>query len=210
MVAETLDRFTGGGGDEVYTAGVDEAGRGPLAGPVVAAAVILGSDHGIPGIRDSKKLSVRAREAAECLIKEHAVAWAVSFVAAAHIDRVNILQATLLAMSRAVGDLRPSPGLALIDGNQCPSLDVPARAEVRGDARFACIAAASIVAKVARDRYMCDLDERFPGYGFASHKGYGTRAHLQALKRLGVTPEHRLSFAPVRTAAVCHGQVIEP
>ena len=179
-------------------AGVDEAGRGPLAGPVVAAAVMLGERGVVAGLNDSKKLSASRREALAREIEANSLAHCVVFSPVEEIDRVNILNATLSAMAQAVRGLTRVPELVLIDGNRCPELDVSCRAEVAGDARFACIAAASILAKVARDHYMCELDRRYPGYGFARHKGYGTRAHLVALDELGVTPEHRVSFAPVR------------
>lgn len=182
---------------EGRVAGVDEAGRGPLAGPVVAAAVILDAELRIEGLDDSKKLTASRRDALDEVIRERALAFAVAFVDAPEVDRLNILQATLRAMREAVLALAPAPELVLVDGNRLPELPVKARAEVRGDGRFACIAAASVIAKVARDRYMCEADRRYPGYGFARHKGYGTRAHLQALAQLGVTPEHRRSFSPV-------------
>ena len=209
-MAENLDLFTAvdDGDADLHLAGVDEAGRGPLAGPVVAAAVILGRDHGLAGIDDSKKLKAAVREDLEARILRRALACRVIFVPATEVDRINILQATMLAMSRAVAGLALPPALVLVDGNRLPALTVASRAEVRGDERFPCIAAASILAKVARDRYMCALDKRYPGYGFAAHKGYGTRAHLRALERLGVMAEHRLSFAPVRRVALLHGQVV--
>jgi ribonuclease HII len=184
-----------------HVAGVDEAGRGPLAGPVVAAAVILDSRRPVDGLDDSKKLSAARREALDLAIRDRALAFAVAFTGAAEIDRVNILQATLRTMRQAVVSLSTTPALVLVDGNRCPDLPMAARAEVRGDGRFACIAAASILAKVARDRYMCELDQRYPGYGFRRHKGYGTREHLRALEQLGAIPEHRCSFAPVRALA---------
>lgn len=182
-------------------AGVDEAGRGPLAGPVVAAAVILPPDHGIDGLADSKRLSAARREALAPLIRERAVAWALGRAEPAEIDAVNILQATLRAMTRAVAELRVTPTAVRVDGNQCPSLACPVEAVVGGDGKVAVISAASILAKVARDAEMTALDARFPGYGFAGHKGYGTAAHRAALARLGPCPAHRSSFAPVREAA---------
>ncbi|MBK5930860.1 ribonuclease HII [Halochromatium salexigens] len=179
--------------------GVDEAGRGPLAGPVCAAAVILDPANNPLGINDSKQLSAPRRERLACEIKASALAWAVTFVEVAEIDRINILQAALLAMRKALEALSVAPTLALIDGNLCPSgLCCPAQAVVRGDQTSIAIGAASILAKVARDQAMQELDQRHPGYGFAQHKGYGTKAHLEALDRLGPCCEHRRSFAPVR------------
>lgn len=181
-------------------AGIDEAGRGPLAGPVVAAAVILPPDHGIDGLADSKRLSAAQREALAADIRSRAVAWSLARVAPTEIDSVNILHATLRGMQRAVSALAPAPASALIDGDCCPELPVPAEALVGGDGREPSISAASILAKVARDTEMVALDARFPGYGFAAHKGYGTSAHREALMRLGACPVHRRSFAPVRAA----------
>lgn len=184
-----------------YTAGVDEAGRGPLAGPVVIAAVILDPRRPIEGLADSKKLSPHRRETLFHLIVERAVAHAVVRVEAAEIDRLNILQATLFGMTRAIQQLIITPTLALIDGNRLPrDLPCAARAIVRGDATEPAIGAASILAKVTRDRILVDYDARWPGYGFAKHKGYPTPAHYAALARLGPCPEHRRSFAPVRAA----------
>lgn len=181
-------------------AGVDEAGRGPLAGPVVVAAVILDPARPIDGLADSKQLTAKRREALHVLIVQRALAHAVVRVEAAEIDRVNILQATLAGMRRALESLAITPTLALIDGNRLPdSLPCPARAIVRGDASEPAISAASILAKVTRDRILVDYDARWPGYGFAQHKGYPAPAHLEALRRLGPCPEHRRSFAPVRT-----------
>jgi ribonuclease HII len=179
-------------------AGIDEAGRGPLAGPVVAAAVILGERHGITGLADSKTLSEVRREQLAEAIRSRARAWAVAEIDATDIDRINILQATLLAMQRAVADLAIRPALALVDGNQAPRLDCAVETIVKGDARIPEIAAASILAKVHRDNRMREIDARFPGYGFAAHKGYPTAAHVAALDRLGVSPVHRRSFGPVR------------
>ena len=184
---------------DAWCAGVDEAGRGPLAGPVVAAAVLLDPAAQPTGLADSKRLTPAARERLEQAIRAQARAWAVAVVGAADIDRLNILQATLHAMRQAVCDLHPPARRVLIDGNRCPDgLPCPALAIVRGDAQVPVISAASILAKVARDRLMCVLDTRYPGYGFAVHKGYPTAAHLAALRRLGPCPEHRRSFAPVR------------
>lgn len=184
-------------------AGVDEAGRGPLAGPVAVAAVILDPARPIAGLGDSKALSEAKREALEPLIRAHALAWHVELVSAAEIDRLNILRATLEGMARAVHALRPRAEHALIDGNRLPpGLPCSAEALVKGDAREPAIMAASILAKVARDRLMRELDLRHPGYGFALHKGYPTAEHLQNLRRLGPCEEHRRSFAPVRACLV--------
>ena len=178
-------------------AGVDEVGRGPLAGPVVTAAVILDPARPIDGLNDSKKLSEKRREALSELIKERALAWSVGRAEVEEIDRINILQATMLAMSRAVEGLDPAPDHAMVDGNRCPELRCTVEAVVKGDGTVAAISAASIIAKVARDREMVELDAKYPGYGLAGHKGYPTKAHLEALERLGVTPIHRRSFGPV-------------
>lgn len=184
-------------------AGVDEAGRGPLAGPVVVAAVILDLARPIDGLADSKQLSEKRREALFPLIIERALAHAIVCVEAAEIDRINILQATLTGMTRAVMALTQAPDLALIDGNRLPqSLPCPARAIIGGDASEPAISAASILAKVSRDHILCDYESRWPGYGFARHKGYPTAAHVEALRRLGPCPEHRRSFAPVRDACL--------
>ena len=178
--------------------GVDEAGRGPLAGPVVAAAVVLDPAHPISGLDDSKKLSATRRDALAIEIRAHALAWAVAEASVEEIDRLNILGATMLAMQRAVQAIAPAPELVLVDGNRLPRLTVPAQAIVRGDALVPAISAASILAKTARDAMLDELDRRFPGYGFAIHRGYPTPAHLQALAQLGATSEHRRSFGPVR------------
>jgi ribonuclease HII len=178
--------------------GVDEVGRGPLAGPVVAAAVILDPARPIDGLADSKRLSAGRREALDELIRERALAWAIGRAEVEEIDRLNILQASLLAMQRAVEALHPAAGEALVDGNRLPRLGCPARAIVGGDGSVPCISAASILAKVTRDSEMRALDRLHPGYGLAQHKGYPTAAHLEALGRLGVSPVHRRSFAPVR------------
>ncbi len=180
------------------TAGVDEAGRGPLAGPVIAAAVILPDGHGLDGLADSKQLSEARREALATQIRQVAIAWAIGRAEVDEIDRLNILQASLLAMRRAVDGLTVRPRRALIDGNRCPELDCPAEAIVRGDATVPAISAASILAKVTRDKEMLALDECYPQYQFARHKGYPTRVHLQALAEHGVSPVHRRSFGPVR------------
>jgi len=181
-------------------AGVDEAGRGPLAGPVVVAAVILDPDHPIDGLRDSKKLDAARRECLYELIRDRALDWSVVAVSAAEIDRLNILQATLVGMRRAVGGLSPAPQLALVDGNRAPALDCTVQTLVGGDGLEPAISAASIVAKVTRDRLMAALHERFPAYGFDRHKGYPTAEHLERLAELGPCEEHRRSFAPVREA----------
>lgn len=180
--------------------GVDEAGRGPLAGPVVAAAVILDPARPIAGLADSKKLTARRRETLAIEIREKALAWCVAEASVAEIDALNILQATLLAMQRAVSGLGCAPAEVLVDGNRCPMLDLPMRAIVGGDATVAVISAASILAKTVRDAGLLDLHARYPQYGFDRHKGYGTAAHLAALRERGPCPEHRTSFAPVRQA----------
>lgn len=183
----------------LLTAGVDEAGRGPLAGPVVVAAVILDPGRPIAGLADSKVLSATRREQLDALIRARALAFSVIEVDAAEIDRCNILQATLFGMTRALAALDPAPVLALIDGTHVPkNIQCSGRAIVGGDALELAISAASILAKVARDRLMCEMDARYPGYGFAKHKGYPTPDHLAALRHLGPCPEHRRSFAPVR------------
>jgi ribonuclease HII len=183
-------------------AGVDEAGRGPLAGPVCAAAVILDPSRPIAGLGDSKKIGQSRREALEQEIKSRSLAWAVAWASAAEIDAINILQATLLAMGRAVSALHRAPGRVLVDGNKAPDCACPVETIVGGDASSPVIGAASILAKVARDRLMGELDARYPGYGFAAHKGYPTAAHRAALRLLGPCPEHRRSFAPVRDLLV--------
>lgn len=179
-------------------AGVDEVGRGPLAGEVVAAAVILDPRHPIEGLRDSKKLSASRREELAVLIRERALAWSIASATVAEIDELNILQASLLAMHRAVRALDPQPAYVLVDGNRLPRWDYPSQPVVRGDDRVPAIAAASILAKVNRDNALMALESQYPGYGFAAHKGYPTAAHLRALELLGVTPEHRRSFGPVK------------
>ncbi len=181
-------------------AGVDEVGRGPLVGDVVTAAVILDSSRPIAGLADSKKLSEKRREFLFEEIKEKALAWCIGRANPAEIDELNILHATMLAMQRAVAGLAIVPDFVLIDGNRCPALAMPSQAVVKGDSRVAEISAASILAKVTRDREMVELDLAFPEYGFAKHKGYPTAAHLEQLARLGATAHHRRSFAPVRRA----------
>ncbi len=184
--------------EPLLIAGVDEAGRGPLAGPVCAAAVILDPARPIAGIADSKKLSPARRELLDVKIREDSLAWSIAWASAEEIDRINILQATLLAMRRAVAALAIRPGRILVDGNRCPEFGIQAEAIVGGDGTVLAIGAASILAKVARDRLMDQLDREFPGYAFARHKGYPTRAHLEALRGLGPCAQHRLSFGPVR------------
>jgi ribonuclease HII len=183
---------------EELVAGVDEVGRGPLCGPVVTAAVILDPLRPIQGLNDSKKLTEARREKLFDEIRDKALAWCIGRAEVEEIDRLNILQATFLAMQRAVEGLHIQPRLALIDGNRCPKLAVPSAPVVQGDAKVPAIAAASILAKVSRDREMAELELVYPGYGLAGHKGYPTPAHLEALRRLGPTPIHRRSFAPVR------------
>ena len=178
--------------------GVDEAGRGPLAGPVTAAAVMLDPERPIDGLRDSKKLSAAARERLADAIREHAAAWCVAEASVAEIDRLNILHATMLAMQRAVAGLGRAPDEVMVDGNRCPDWSWRSQAVVKGDDTIAAIAAASILAKTARDQYMCRLHDAYPAYGFAKHMGYGTAAHLAALKVHGACPQHRRSFAPVK------------
>lgn len=185
--------------ETVLIAGVDEAGRGPLAGPVVAAAVILDPARPVVGLADSKLLSERQRVELELEIKEKALAWAVARADVDEIDALNILWASMLAMRRAVLALSTAPLLALVDGDRCPAeLPCPAQAIVKGDETVAAISAASILAKVARDRELTALDAQYPGYGFAQHKGYSTRGHVAALELLGACPIHRRSFEPVR------------
>lgn len=191
-------------------AGLDEAGRGPLAGPVVVAAVVLPRDVPLPPVRDSKRLSpARRAELAAALESLPGIAVALAWRGAAEIDRLNILQATHEAMREAAAALRPAPDLLLVDGLPVPGFAVPAEALVGGDDLSASIAAASILAKVRRDRLMEDLDSRWPGYGFAGHKGYATAEHLAALRRLGPCPEHRRSFAPVMAAMAGTPQQLE-
>ncbi|EPF74950.1 ribonuclease HII [Acinetobacter indicus CIP 110367] len=180
-------------------AGVDEAGRGPLVGTVVAAAVILDPNNPIAGLNDSKKLSEKKREKLFIEIQEKALAWAIAEASPAEIDELNILQASLLAMRRAVEALQLQPDQVLVDGNKIPQgLSMPCEAVVGGDALHAEISAASILAKVTRDRQMLELDQKFPQFGFAKHKGYPTKAHFEAIALHGVTAEHRRSFGPVR------------
>lgn len=186
-----------------WIAGVDEVGRGCLAGPVYAAAVILPADHGLAGLDDSKKLNAVQRERLVPLIEQSAMAWAIGTASVAEIDRLNILQATFLAMRRAVAALSLQPTRCRVDGNQNPRLLQPTELVVGGDALHAEIMAASILAKVARDAEMQRLDAEHPGYGFAQHKGYGTPLHLAALRKLGPSAAHRMSFAPCAQASLC-------
>ncbi len=180
--------------------GVDEAGRGPLAGPVSAAAVILDASRPIEGLADSKKLSEKQRDRLAPIIRERALAWAVAYAEVDEIDQLNILQATLLAMRRAVLALHTAPQQVLVDGLYCPQPGIPSLAIVKGDSKVAAISAASILAKTARDGLMLQLHELYPQYGFAEHKGYPTAAHLTALREHGVSEVHRRSFRPVREA----------
>lgn len=184
--------------DSDRIAGIDEAGRGCLAGPVVAAAVILPRHTDLPGLTDSKKLTARQRTVLARVIKAQAVSWALGFSWPREIEQVNILQATLLAMSRAQDALAVVPGLVLVDGNRSFSSVLPQRTIVGGDALCPCISAASILAKTFRDILLDGLDVRYPGYGLARHKGYGTRVHLEALRQLGPSPAHRMTFRGVR------------
>ena len=182
----------------IIIAGVDEVGRGPLCGPVIAAAVILDPACPIEGLNDSKKLSEKRREALFDVICQDALAWSLGRADVAEIDDLNILHATMLAMQRAVEGLSVKPEMAYIDGNRCPKLSCPAEAIVKGDSRVPEIAAASIIAKVTRDREMVIMDSKWPGYGIAGHKGYPTKVHMEALRKLGPAPIHRRSFKPVR------------
>ena len=184
----------------VCIAGVDEVGRGPLVGAVVTAAVILDPANPIKGLADSKKLSEKRREALYIEIKEKALAWSLGRAEPHEIDEINILHATMLAMQRAVAGLAITPDMVLIDGNRCPVLPMASQAVVKGDSKVAEISAASILAKVTRDREMVELDLQFPEYGFAKHKGYPTPVHLESLARLGATTHHRRRFTPVKRA----------
>lgn len=174
--------------------GVDEAGRGPLAGPVCAAAVILPPNLEIPGLTDSKKLSDKRRRELSPIIKEQAIAYGIGFASHEEIDEINILQATFLAMERAMAQLQVKPELALIDGNREKDFGIPVKTVVKGDSLSASIAAASVLAKVSRDDVMLEMAQQYPGYGFEVHKGYGTKAHYEALRKLGASPIHRMSF----------------
>lgn len=182
----------------LLSAGCDEVGRGPLAGDVVAAAVILDPENPIDGLDDSKKLTEKRREQLFIEIQLKAKSWCVARASVAEIDKINILQASLLAMTRAVQGLHIQPEHVLVDGNKLPKWNYMAEAVIKGDSRVAAISAASILAKVTRDREMVVLDKTYPGYGFADHKGYPTKMHMNALDKLGITPIHRTSYAPVR------------
>lgn len=182
----------------ILLAGCDEVGRGPLAGDVVAAAVILDPENPILGLDDSKKLTEKKRDLLFDEIKLKAKSWCVARASVAEIDSINILQASLLAMHRAVQGLHIQPEYVLVDGNKLPKWNYTAEAVVKGDSRVAAISAASILAKVVRDREMVELDKQYPGYGLADHKGYPTKVHMDALDKLGITPIHRTSYAPVR------------
>jgi ribonuclease HII len=186
----------------IYIAGVDEAGRGPLAGPVIAAAVILDPKKPIQGLADSKLLTAKRREELSSLIMENALAWGIGRASHEEIDEINILQASLLAMKRAIESLKLEPDEVLCDGTFCPKVNYPVRAIIRGDQLIPAISAASILAKVTRDKEMIALDGDYPGYGFAQHKGYATELHLNCLRELGPSIIHRRSFAPVKTLLV--------
>ena len=190
---------------ESLIAGVDEAGRGPLAGPVYAAAVILDPSRPINGLTDSKKLTARRREQLFDTIRQQALSWSVARAEVDEIDTLNIFQAAMLAMQRAIAGLAITPKRALIDGNHCPALVCPSEAIIKGDATVAAISAASILAKVERDRYMVELHQQFPDYGFDRHKGYPTAEHRTVLMKLGASPVHRRSFAPVQAALIFKG-----
>lgn len=196
--------------DDERIAGVDEVGRGPLCGAVVTAAVILDPLRPIEGLNDSKKLTAARREALFPIIQERALAWCIARAEVEEIDQLNILHATMLAMQRAVAGLSIRPDRVLVDGNRCPVLPMPSEPVIKGDSRVPAIAAASILAKVSRDREMQELELLYPGYGIAQHKGYPTPVHLSALRQLGATAIHRRSFAPVRDALGAVESVIEP
>lgn len=180
------------------TAGVDEVGRGPLAGPVVACAVILDPNNPIEGIKDSKALSEKKREVLYDLITTHCICWAIGRAEVSEIDDINILQASLLAMQRAISGLSVRPNIVLVDGRELPKIDIKAQAIIGGDKTVPAISAASIIAKVTRDREMVELNQIYPGYDLSSNKGYGTKKHMAGLQELGATDIHRRSFAPVR------------
>lgn len=182
----------------MYIAGVDEAGRGPLIGSVVAAAVILDPDNPIQGLNDSKKLTAKKREQLLIEIQQKALAWSIAEATHVEIDQLNILQATMLAMQRAVAGLKQTPDLVRIDGNRCPELLINCEAVIGGDALHAEISAASILAKVTRDRQMQEMDKDYPQYGFAKHNGYPTKAHIAAIQQYGVLAEHRRSYKPIK------------
>lgn len=193
--------------DNEIICGVDEAGRGPLAGPVFAAAVILDPTHPIAGLRDSKKLNEAKRDALAIEIKQHALAWAIAACTVEEIDTLNILQASMLAMRRAVEALQVTPTLALIDGNRCPKMAVRSEAIVKGDDKVEAISAASILAKTARDALLLELHAQYPHYAFDQHKGYPTALHLARLEAHGVSPVHRRTYAPVRKLLAKQGLV---
>ncbi len=188
-----------------FCAGVDEVGRGPLAGAVVAAAVVLDTFHTIPGLRDSKALSEKKREVLDLEIKEKAQGFCIARAEVEEIDEINILQASLLAMQRAVAGLNGQVDFVVVDGNRTPTFACPSEWLIKGDSKFDAIKAASIIAKVARDREMVEMDARYPGYGLAKHKGYPTRQHLNALKKQGPSPIHRMSFGPCKEASLQKG-----
>ena len=190
----------------MLVAGVDEVGRGPLAGPVVAAAVILPEHYDLPGLNDSKRLTEKKREGLYDAIRGQSVSWAIAEASVEEIDQLNILHASMLAMKRAVEQLVVTPDEAWVDGNRAPELAVPAKAIVKGDQLHPCISAASVLAKVARDRFMTALHEQPPDYGFASHAGYPTAFHREALKAHGPSPWHRRSFKPVQAALRDHAR----
>jgi ribonuclease HII len=192
----------------LLVAGVDEAGRGPLAGPVVAAAVILDPLKPIIGLADSKMLSEHQRDSLAKLIKANALSWSVGLASVAEIDGLNILQATLLAMQRAVQDLPTQPRQVLVDGNRVPTLAMPAQAIVKGDSTVPAISAASIIAKVTRDSMMLDYHQHYPQFSFHQHKGYGTRQHLAELAQFGISPIHRKTFNPVKTMLAQQNNVL--
>jgi len=189
-----------------FCAGVDEVGRGPLAGAVVAAAVVLDTFRTIPGLRDSKALSERKREVLDLEIKEKAQSFCIARAEVEEIDEINILQASLLAMQRAVAGLNGQVDFVVVDGNRTPMFACPSEWLIKGDSKFDAIKAASIIAKVARDREMVEMDARYPGYGLAKHKGYPTRQHLDALKKQGPSPIHRMSFGPCKEALLQKGR----
>ena len=182
----------------IIVAGVDEAGRGPLAGPVIAAAVILNSEDPVEGLMDSKKLTPKRRHLLESEIKQRSLAWSVARADVHEIDELNILHATMLAMKRAVESLIITPQHVQVDGNRCPNINISVEAIVKGDQSESVISAASILAKEARDREMIEMDALYPGYGFAIHKGYPTKAHITALSEIGICPIHRRSYGPVQ------------
>lgn len=184
-------------------AGTDEVGRGPLAGPVVAAAVILDDTRPIEGLKDSKKLSEKKRDILFDIIQERALSFAWVMISPQEVDRINVLQASLLAMKQSIEQLHIQPTHVLVDGNQPIDVSMSSETIIKGDDHIPQIQAASILAKVVRDRYMTALDAQYPGYGFKQHKGYPTKAHLQALRQLGICPEHRRSYAPVREILAC-------